>query len=556
MMSTITGQSAMIGRNAANDVMFGTGRGPALAASSAGGNSGNSGKPKKKSQTSVPYPSDYSHLLAAKQQPSLAADSKSSTRTPVKSEKSEIQSKSNLTPSQRRQMMASSASSPLIHPPAILPAREVNSTNEFKAVEAGAGAPSPARSAASSQSSSSVFSSASTSTSSSFAPPVIPGPAAAPKNSRGYSHQRRDGPTQMLDPSTLPSNSRSAVPLPGSSKPSPLKSSPFKNFASPAAASSSVLGPAARNLPGRKLFEAEEMEISRAKMLAEDAANEDAANLALEEAASAKDLESRRELESREKLERAKVEYQANKRVREAEKRKRESEGGGEFPTYPIGMGTAKGRFGPRGPAGRGPAGRGPAGRGGGRGGGSNLNGRGGGRGGRGGNGKPPPPPGRPSQSSNRAAPSAASSRPTLPVRVLSSRRDPSQKPEEMLNDGWWRFTDPATSFEYFWNEATHESQYERPVSFSTVGGDAFATARTRQAKEKRFGEHGNEGWQRFVDEETRMQYFYNESTEEGQWERPANFETIRGGMTAAVMSGRREEYQEAVESLNGGWYK
>ena len=35
----------------------------------------------------------------------------------------------------------------------------------------------------------------------------------------------------------------------------------------------------------------------------------------------------------------------------------------------------------------------------------------------------------------------------------------PIKTADEMLNQGWWRFTDPETSWQYFWNEVTNLSQ-------------------------------------------------------------------------------------------------
>ncbi|GMH53640.1 hypothetical protein TrRE_jg8793 [Triparma retinervis] len=116
---------------------------------------------------------------------------------------------------------------------------------------------------------------------------------------------------------------------------------------------------------------------------------------------------------------------------------------------------------------------------------------------------------------------------------------------DEMLNQGWWRFTDPETSWQYFWNEVTNLSQYERPANFETVKGDVFATARSKSGPA---GADGNEGWKRYTDEETRMHYFYKESTDEGQWERPIGFDTMRGGFTAAQLTERREDGELPVE--------
>jgi hypothetical protein len=35
-----------------------------------------------------------------------------------------------------------------------------------------------------------------------------------------------------------------------------------------------------------------------------------------------------------------------------------------------------------------------------------------------------------------------------VPASVLSARRGDGQVPDESLNGGWWRFTDPATQWQ------------------------------------------------------------------------------------------------------------
>ena len=155
------------------------------------------------------------------------------------------------------------------------------------------------------------------------------------------------------------------------------------------------------------------------------------------------------------------------------------------------------------------------------------------------------------------------------PVHMLSARREKNQKPEEMLNYGWWRFTDPESRVEYFWNELSGESQYERPFEYSTVKGDVFATARnasgTFKAPTSKALEDLNNGWGRYVDEATRVQYFYNSLTGEGQWERPDDFSTranafafLRQGdeIPASALTSRRTGTQEKIETLQGGWAK
>ena len=87
-------------------------------------------------------------------------------------------------------------------------------------------------------------------------------------------------------------------------------------------------------------------------------------------------------------------------------------------------------------------------------------------------------------------------------------------------------------------------------MEFSTVKDDIFASARRKKVIEE-----GNDGWKRYVDEETRMHYFYKAETDEGQWERPVGFETIRkGGLAAEELTSRREDRQLPVEEVSESW--
>ena len=90
-------------------------------------------------------------------------------------------------------------------------------------------------------------------------------------------------------------------------------------------------------------------------------------------------------------------------------------------------------------------------------------------------------------------APTGGDQRP--PAEILNGRRGKDQKAVEMLNQGWWRFTDPDTQWQYFWNEVTNISQYERPLEFETVRGDVFSTARSKAGGGG--GVDVNSGWKR-----------------------------------------------------------
>ncbi|GMH80022.1 hypothetical protein TL16_g08367 [Triparma laevis f. inornata] len=377
-------------------------------------------------------------------------------------------------------------------PPALLPARQVNSSMEFKNT--------PSKSVAPTQSPISKLSS----------PPKIPGPAMAPtKNGlKGYEHQRK-GPKEY-----------ERKPPPKIKIDSPIKPVYAKNVMTPSkgsitpsqeTVSATTLGPKARGMGGRKLFKNERIEL-------ED--------------------EGRRKEEWRKEMEREKEEKRLDEKKRDEERKINEigsvvssDDSDDEIGFSPdtskinMGMNTQK-RMLASGPKIR-----------------QYKKGF-----------KPPPPPGRPVGKMEKlkvkrgAAPQPQMSERPNPD-ILTSHRSKNQKPEEMLNHGWYRFNDPETRWDYFWNEVTNESQYDRPVAFETVKDDIFASARNKII------EVGNDGWKRYVDEESKMQYFYKEETDEGQWERPVGFETIkRGGWTAEKLTGRRREGQLPVEEISESW--
>lgn len=51
---------------------------------------------------------------------------------------------------------------------------------------------------------------------------------------------------------------------------------------------------------------------------------------------------------------------------------------------------------------------------------------------------------------------------------ILSSRREADAVVEEFLNGGWVKYVDDSTGHEYYWNESTQESTYDRPDGFQT----------------------------------------------------------------------------------------
>ena len=194
-----------LGRELANDVMFGTGRRPPPRQTPT--------PQKKKTTHQLPYPSDYAYLAKG------SAENKDAALT------------------QSASAPALNAKHPpsLKHPPAILPSPSRLSSNpsqvDSKAEYKYSDPDSPYRDSAA---------------------PMIPGPAAAPKT-KGYDHQRREGAKQQL------TSAGGDASKPGAWTPSSITKKA-------ALTGNEDLPPTAKGLAGRKLFQNEEIEIERRKM--------------------------------------------------------------------------------------------------------------------------------------------------------------------------------------------------------------------------------------------------------------------------------------------------
>ena len=145
------------------------------------------------------------------------------------------------------------------HPPALLPARQVDSSSEYKASSQATVSPDAKHKE----------------------PPKIPGPARAPAGGRGYEHQRKRPPPQQMSTMPLPFTESVSALRKGAERPSPMMRSnpgarsgppqpqwrpgmatpPGKNSTTltpnSALPSPASLGPKARGMPGRELFAAE-----------------------------------------------------------------------------------------------------------------------------------------------------------------------------------------------------------------------------------------------------------------------------------------------------------
>ncbi|GMH48842.1 hypothetical protein TrRE_jg4174 [Triparma retinervis] len=147
----------------------------------------------------------------------------------------------------------------------------------------------------------------------------------------------------------------------------------------------------------------------------------------------------------------------------------------------------------------------------------------------------------------------------------------------------WGRLTDQDTKMQYFYNSTTGESRYERPDSYSTAedafkvargGGteedeelDILSSQRSEHKKVETVTDKKGGAWGRYLDPETKVQYFFNEETGESQYERPEGFETGRDAFKEAraaaledkppvdILSSMRSTH-EVEETLGGDWVK
>ena len=96
-----------------------------------------------------------------------------------------------------------------------------------------------------------------------------------------------------------------------------------------------------------------------------------------------------------------------------------------------------------------------------------------------------------------------------------------------------YKWVDEESGYPYYYNAETEESTYDRPAGFATVA-DPFASVRggvegpdkmsARRADSQLPVEAMTGGWVKYVDPESGHPYYYNETTEESTYDRPAGF--------------------------------
>lgn len=105
----------------------------------------------------------------------------------------------------------------------------------------------------------------------------------------------------------------------------------------------------------------------------------------------------------------------------------------------------------------------------------------------------------------------------------------------ELGADGWAKYYDDATGLDYYFNATTGVTTHDRPTTFATP----------RPAAGQAALEAGEAGWNRYHDEASGKEFYYNEDTGASTWRRPYGFATPRPAAG-----------QAALESGDNNWAK
>ena len=99
----------------------------------------------------------------------------------------------------------------------------------------------------------------------------------------------------------------------------------------------------------------------------------------------------------------------------------------------------------------------------------------------------------------------------------------------------WAKYWDDASQREFYYNEVTQVSVYERPLEYSTP----------RPQDGQPPIEAGDNDWARYWDDESQSEFYYNNKTGESTFDRPREYYTPRP-----------DENQAAIEDGEMGWAK
>lgn len=129
------------------------------------------------------------------------------------------------------------------------------------------------------------------------------------------------------------------------------------------------------------------------------------------------------------------------------------------------------------------------------------------------------------------------------PHAFLSSNKDNGEG-----NDAWTKYYDDTQMVEYYFNAATQESTYTRPAGYITPRMDRnIAMASKDQSIPS-----ARDGWKKFLDAQSGYPYYYNEATMESTYTRPMGFETAR---IEASASSVQSEWARYYDQAQGTYY-
>jgi hypothetical protein len=110
----------------------------------------------------------------------------------------------------------------------------------------------------------------------------------------------------------------------------------------------------------------------------------------------------------------------------------------------------------------------------------------------------------------------------------------------ERSADGWTKYADAATGAAYYYNASTGESTYTRPVTFLTP-------RRGQVPVEKTLAGAGGDGWAKYYDDAQGVYYYYNAWTRTSSYERPVQFQTPRVGASDVAAGLQQHVYVDAT---------
>ena len=118
-------------------------------------------------------------------------------------------------------------------------------------------------------------------------------------------------------------------------------------------------------------------------------------------------------------------------------------------------------------------------------------------------------------------------------------------------NSPWQKTVDPNTQFPYYYNNATQESTYQRPRNFHTPPDEQ------PQAPPAPIMAITNTPWQKAIDQATMQPYYYNHATKESTYQRPVDYQTppdppTLAGQTIVVPS--TTSYYSSTSSSSAGY--